>query len=248
MSRTTQEQSKDRAEAEVGRARVADRAGRALLPTDPTAHTIRHTTPRALADLTAPPANNKYVTLIKAAEAMTGKYLGILVWQTRRVIAPPAPLRGRQVMDVAGVQHRLSTITSQLEVVAPRETIKYPATGPAAALNAALSGSERSYESHVRYTYLRVERCVLPRSNSTRVGGARLTGGRRAAARRRRGSSGPRPRPARRCILCVRPPTAGRRESRRSSLPLTSAEPPDASPYLARTQLACHLCVTLATD
>lgn len=38
---------------------------------------------------------------------MTGKYLGILVWQTRRVIAPTTPLRGRRLEEVGTAAHRL---------------------------------------------------------------------------------------------------------------------------------------------
>ncbi|PZC83330.1 hypothetical protein B5X24_HaOG208094 [Helicoverpa armigera] len=75
--------------------------------------------------------------------------------------------------------------------------------------------------------------CVLSRSNSTRVGGARLTGGRRASGAARASPRQQRPPPAPRAPLhSVRPPS-GRAVGRAAAL--TSAEPPDASPYLART-------------
>ncbi|CAB3231250.1 unnamed protein product [Arctia plantaginis] len=72
---------------------------------------------------------------------------------------------------------------------------------------------------------------VVARSSSnTRVGGARLTGGRAAESpRQQRRPPALRSAPAAFCACARR-----RRESRHSPLPLTSAS--DTSPYLARTQ------------
>lgn len=165
---------------------------------------------------------------------MTGKYLGILVWQTRRVIVPTAPHRGRQVASGRCRCRRPPTISSHPVTDGGRNS------RPAVLRRPPVRSPQEAKE--VMKVTCDIRTCVKRRcsvaleqhSCRKRAADWRAAGGSTSGA----GSSGPRPRPA------LHAPAAPPGEPP----PLTSAKPPDASPYLARTQLACHLCVTLATD